>query len=166
MQGVLEIYRFIHYLWIVSQGYKCCYLDVGLPTWPIEPCLQTVPSIHRRQRWAFHSTTGRVAEAIAPARGAGLDWTRDISCVHFQFRIILWRLQECKQTAIRFARGRLQEVEKPCPAFSWEAQILLHTNSTLISWTVPNGRTLVLLWGKRQFDWQGPALNLCWIKRG
>lgn len=33
----------------------------------------------------FISTTAHAAEAIASARGAGLDWTQAVCCVHFQF---------------------------------------------------------------------------------
>lgn len=146
--------------------YELCRKDINAAislwgTWPFEPRSQTAPSIHRQWCWAFHSMTSR-KESIASTRGAGLDWTGAVCYEYIQFCIILWRFEECKQTTFQSAWGRPEK----CPAFSWEPQILLHTSYPLITWTVRNGRTLVLLWGEREFDWQGPALNLCWIKRG
>lgn len=66
--------------------------------------------------------------------GAGPDRTSAACYEHFRFCVIITALEGCKQTT-----G--QEAEKPRPAFSWEPQILLHTNFALITWTVPDGET-------------------------
>lgn len=95
--------------------------------------------------------------------GAGLGQSdpRTLLVCISNFAILWGVLKSVSKQSCNPLGGRRQEVEKPCRALSWEAQILPNTNAALISWTVPNRRTLV--W---EFDWQGPAPNLCWIKRG
>lgn len=67
--------------------------------------------------------------------------------------------QICLRPAVRSAKSHVLP-------FPESQQILPHINSALISWTVRNGETLVLLWEESEFDWQGPALDFCWIKSG
>lgn len=114
------------------------------------PAQQTAPSIHRQWCWAFHSAAAHV-EAIRSCQGS---WSRPdpshLLCAfsHFfaLFFMKIWRVH-ANNFPIR-PRPAPEKCEKPRPAFSWEPQILLHTNLPLISWTVRNGKTLVLLWGE------------------
>lgn len=164
MHRVLEIYRFIHYLWIVSQGYKCCYLIVGYLAFRT-PRSQTAASIHRRRCWAFHSATARVEYCLCQGSRSRPDSRRSL-CAFSSFALFYEDSKGVSKQLSDPPEASPEKRKKPCPAFSWEPQIPLHTNFPLISWTVRNGKTLVLLWGEREFDWQGPALNFCWIKRG
>lgn len=95
-------------------------------------------------------------ESIASARGAGLDRTRAIFIIFFfycAFPVSELFYEGLKSVSKQLSdppealalRSEQKEEKKLCPAFSWEPQILLHTNVPLISWTVRNGKTLVLL---------------------
>lgn len=158
MHRVQEIYRFIHYLLNVLQGHKCSYL--------IEPpCSQTASSIHRHFCWAFLSSTARM-ESIAPARGAGLDWTWVVCYEYFHFLHYYMRTWGVWANNFQIhLRPALLSAKSPV-LLSSGSHKSFHTNIPLISWTERNARTLELLWGEWEFDWQGPALDFCWIKNG
>lgn len=156
-----KIYRWIHYLWTVLQGHKCCYLNMGyLAFW--------TPAHKLR-----HQFTHSCAELFIPPqlmrrglhRGAGLHQT-SAACYMFMF-VSLY--EDFKSVCIQLSdqpEASPQKMQKPRPVFCEEPQILPHTNFPVITWTESNGRKLVLLWGEGEFDWQGPALDFCWIKRG
>lgn len=167
MHRVLEIYRLIHYLWIVSQGYKCCYLIVGYLAFrtPLNSLRHLFTDsdaelfIPPLLMWRLLHLPGELVQTGPEPF---------VMCIFPLSRYFYEDLKSVSKQLSDPPEAGPEKCEKPRPAFSWEPQILLHTDLPLISWTVRNGKTLVLLWGgkKREFDWQGPALNSCWIKRG
>lgn len=164
MHRVLEIYRFIHYLWIVSQGYKCCYLIVGYLAFRTLACrLRHLFTDSDAELFILLVLMWRVLHLAGELVQTGPElfvmWISIFALFYEDLKSASKQLSDPPEASPK-------KWKKPCPAFLWEPQILLHTNFPLISWTVRNGKTLVLLWGEREFEWQGPALDFCWIKRG
>lgn len=130
--------------------YELCRKDINAAislwgTWPFEPCSQTASSIHRQQSRSFSfGDCPRGGCCIRQGNRSGPDFEPFVMCIS-SFALFYERLKSVSKQLSNPPQGRPQEVEKPCPAFSWEPQIFPYTNFALISWPAPYGKTFVLL---------------------
>lgn len=94
------------------------------------------------------SAEGFLPEARSPLPGEPVQTGPEpLVYVLCRFRIISWRFEECEQITFSSARGRAPEKwERPRPrALLGDHKSFTTHASPLISWTVRNGKTLVLL---------------------